>query len=483
MKTFAILVVACIAAAQADPVEQMKSLEKKCATALKCLKTLKLTKEQMTALLPICGKIREGMADYNRKRLAILQEQEVAFSEFKLQDITNMGFTKDVEKRTSQASAKEKSLNEEYLKMMDTIDAEICKVLTSEQAAILNPPSKPEENKLKQELKQLEGKEKKASGITAFFTDCYLPELFGKVTGVRTEVVEACGCSTSEARVKELRRDINLLNLINGMNFSPEQIKVVIASAPEQAEYSDTGIDAYTELLRIALVKLESGIVPSDKEIKQTNSARYSVQRPPKKKADTAAVYACLSDAQKQTLFDYKSCLIPPKNLKDPVRVGQAHDDSAAVKQLERIRKIPAAKYDAATVIGDFAKGLELSEEAKSKMFSDGPAFLEKVRALTSEEFQIQSSDIAKEATAIFNRKEYLEAELKKLADREKVIKIKIAGTLLNPAAIPILDIRLKQLTEVQNGELANLDAIAPAESCERQGGCAIPENKSKRKK
>ena len=51
-----------------------------------------------------------------------------------------------------------------------------------------------------------------------------------------------------------------------------------------------------------------------------------------------------LNDSQKVIVEHYKSCIIPPKNEINPLRVGQSSDDGHK-KQLERVRKMSEEQY------------------------------------------------------------------------------------------------------------------------------------------
>lgn len=59
-------------------------------------------------------------------------------------------------------------------------------------------------------------------------------------------------------------------------------------------------------------------------------------------------VDALLTDAQKQIMQDFACCLIPPAELSDPVRAGQAEASEGALQLLRRARTVPASNWDMA---------------------------------------------------------------------------------------------------------------------------------------
>lgn len=53
-----------------------------------------------------------------------------------------------------------------------------------------------------------------------------------------------------------------------------------------------------------------------------------------------------LTENQLCIIDDFKPCLIPPKDLRDPARVGQAQGDATgAMYMLERLRRVPSGRY------------------------------------------------------------------------------------------------------------------------------------------
>ena len=114
--------------------------------------------------------------------------------------------------------------------------------------------------------------------------------------------------------IRTLGREINHWNLVNGMHFSCEQLEKLAYLAEEAERLKTTRRkgrpkdrlhpDAFNE----ELVRLEF------------------------------AAEAVLRPGQLEVLNTYQPCLLPPKNLKDPVRVGQATDSTRMSQWLSRAR-------------------------------------------------------------------------------------------------------------------------------------------------
>lgn len=665
-----LVVLAPCLAQQEDPartkMEEMKLLGRKVALAFISIEKLQLSVDQMKLLIPLCAKIQTLQRAYNTNRVKLLDEQEKAFGDFKKEDIQNVGFSKPVEKGAAEAEHKGKMLNKKFYDDVNTVEAEISKVLSQDQLKLLQtidqnldgigefykkvkktlpadqlppggaagkPPQidpknpgnpgdlsaldnqmknakdgkaleefvakvrkmndaefdsekeelvtelvrlkkwditradnemdffrdaiaalrevralpkervgdmaasilnnaapKSKEEKIRKELGDIHKVEYGALGpVGKFFINGYLIELFCKLTGEKappeTDIVETgkkkpsdaecccgknCRCSPcccaadeSEGKVSELRRDINLLNLINGMNFSLHQVLHIKAAAEEAKENKPANFnttvdpnaaDTLIGHLQGVLKILEAGKQLTESQVSNLLAAQKAVaastrtrgvKAQPRKKLDESVecVEHVLFESQKQTLVDYKPCLIPPKNLKDPVRVGQAKDDGPIIKIMERFRKIPKQEYEnnKGRILDRAVEEFQgrfgtLSEEKKANLRGRIADFAERIRKLTNEEFELDKSDLAKEGSTIFDKKGTLEDELAKYDDDEKVLHGKIVAFLLDGSIIPILENRAEQLRLANAGKPIDLDSISPADSCKRQGGCAIKE-------
>ncbi|MDQ7780532.1 MAG: hypothetical protein RDV41_12625, partial [Planctomycetota bacterium] len=153
---------------------------------------------------------------------------------------------------------------------------------------------------------------------------------------------EGCGRDVADQVVatKALNDEMSLLNLINGLYLTEPQIKVIADCAAEAGKARESfvanNIGAVKDF-RASLEELKSVLeknagIPKDLE-ERVNQRETAVL---KVKSDYFArlkelqdrVDSTLSDGQKSVIADFNPCIIPPENLKNPVRVGQASDTS-----------------------------------------------------------------------------------------------------------------------------------------------------------
>ncbi|MBI4564614.1 MAG: hypothetical protein HY716_07985 [Planctomycetes bacterium] len=294
----------------------------------------------------------------------------------------------------------------------------------------------------------------------------------------------------AEARLERLRREINLLNLCNGMYFSKHQMLHIAAAAreagerrkcpePDLAKTSD-----YANTLRIVWWCIDRGVpIPESVTHRMIKLARESRRLKLKKAGEVKDLGECveriLFESQKAVLFDYSACLIPPRDLRDPVRVGQANDRSGQVRFLERVRRIPYGVWE--------ERRERIVEEALSRAEEAGGKFPEKERAECKERlmklltrvrkmeaaaFELEKEDLAKEMDG-FNRMEKLRERLKEMQGEEAIVQGKIRAFLLDPCLGELLAERLDRLKRKEEMKSVNLDDVSPAPSC-KNGGCAV---------
>lgn len=301
-----------------------------------------------------------------------------------------------------------------------------------------------------------------------------------------------------EKGVRDLRCDINLLNLINGINLNTHQMKHVIAAAKTADNESVSPFNAadaeqLMKTLTPIVAKIEQGESLSEKELKALRKARSAyaggdngakARKTREENLNKLAkdVEAILFESQKQVLEDYKPCLIPPKNLKDPVRVGQANDSSQAVNMLKKLRQIPAGTIEEKqdeiieTTIDRIGRhGGKFKEDERAQVRQKLADIIEKTRAMSDVDFELNKEDLAKEL-AFLHKIDYLEEKIKELAGTRDVVAHKITSFFLDPRIIPLLEERIHQVETHTVGDQADLDKISPADKCQA-GQCAIDDN------
>lgn len=298
-------------------------------------------------------------------------------------------------------------------------------------------------------------------------------------------------------KIRELRADINLLNLLNGIHLSTHQMQRVLAAARQAAALRDPRpsperLEAGRRLLaalKEALHLIEAGRpIPNELVVRVLNHGRAFRARPrgrdPRKDTNKLVreLEGLLSDAQKKVLIDYKPCLIPPKNLKDPVRVGQAHDSTAAIRVLKRVRRVPEPLWKRARrkIVDRIVRRSEKAhgsfpKEKRPEVLDEVLKIAEEARALDDADFELRKEELAKRLEFL-NLEESLEKELKEAigATDRGILHQKIRSHLLHPRIAPLLEERMAMLQAAGKPKPTDLDKITPAESCKRQGGCAI---------
>ncbi len=302
---------------------------------------------------------------------------------------------------------------------------------------------------------------------------------------------------TCYREIRELRADINLLNLYNGMHLTVEQIEIILAQARKVARERGPVKEAVPiEELKEELVLLDEvrRKLHAGKDVSTTYRARYdNMMRQRSRsfmKAHThemracveqcaAAVEGALTDSQIEVLATFKPCLIPPKDLKDPVRVGQASDGSRFVPLVEKIRSIPKSRYGAGSekIIEHL---VNLAEKHMGKMRDDDrEAYRQrlrytfhKARSMTEEEFLFNKQELA-DGIEPPDQIGQIKEKLEKMGVPRFAARGQIAQYFLTPRAIPILERRLEQMKRFEREGQVDLDDLKGAKTC-RDGKCAI---------
>jgi hypothetical protein len=197
-----------------------------------------------------------------------------------------------------------------------------------------------------------------------------------------------------------------------------------------------------------------------------------------------------LFKSQKDVLVDYEPCLIPPKSLKNPVRVGQAKDYEAEIRILERMRGVPDGRWkkQGKDLIERLIRGSEKAHgsfprDQRPKVVKTVTKIIERARSLEDFEFELQKNELA-EQLGVLDLKHQLKEELKEAtgATEEDIVLRQIRAFFLDPHWGPLAEQRIAQMKSSPKAGQTDLDKISPAPSCKR-GGCALKEYEEKNKK
>jgi len=244
------------------------------------------------------------------------------------------------------------------------------------------------------------------------------------------------------AEVRELRAEINNWNLINGLHLNESQIRQIVRLYEE-------GLERFKST---PPRRRGRGAPPA-------LAIRASVER---------AVEQVLNPGQRQVLADYKPCLIPPKNLRDPVRIGQASDHSALERWLERGRRLPPDRW--ADHIERFLKTEEehngpLSASERRKRKALLRQTLRQAARMSDVEFALQSDQLA-ERIAPPDRKLVLRKQIDEMA-RRRGLPSRVAAFMLNPRFIDQLRVRGQQMARGPVAQPVDLSRAPQAENCD----------------
>jgi hypothetical protein len=168
-------------------------------------------------------------------------------------------------------------------------------------------------------------------------------------------------------RVKELLREIDILNLLNGLNLSDQQMLSLMAVGLEADRLRAAARKDIEELnvkMEKALRTLHTQIVEKHFTATEGLTALAVCARDFAnarcKACETSAklegelgklekkVRKIVTPAQVEVVNNYASCLIPSKLQKDPTRIGQANENIGKYETLlARIRGTPSNKWEA----------------------------------------------------------------------------------------------------------------------------------------
>lgn len=292
-------------------------------------------------------------------------------------------------------------------------------------------------------------------------------------------------------RLQATKDDISLLNLINGLNLSREQLERLVALAAaarrtvreavtENASLLTEATQAF-EQLRAAL---ESGAVPTPRVERIAGQVDHELgeakERP---EAELARIgrelRAVFTAEQVQVVLEFTPCVIPPKSLRDPVRVGQAHGtDDQVAELLVRARAAAGDEFEAEAPTRIAAH----LRKAAHKLGQVGPeelraeadrlvGILREVRQLPEAEFQVRLAEWVERVRAAGTLVARLgAADQRERAERALHLDRRLADWFLTPRAERLLQRRLATLAAAPTPAATDLDAIRPAESCTQCG-------------
>ncbi|MBI4615285.1 MAG: hypothetical protein HY720_16840 [Planctomycetes bacterium] len=268
--------------------------------------------------------------------------------------------------------------------------------------------------------------------------------------------------------------DPALLPLLDRSRQAPPSLDPTLARRKESIQDLGGSINLYNLMNGLHLSR------PQVKGLLQLNVYRKGVHKGATDPKIDRTLSLLLTDSQENVIRDYQPCLIPPSNLTDPVRVGQAHDSSEASKFLDSVREISDAEYRAAAdaIVEGAIKKAErangpMEPDVRNEVATRLRQAIDRARALDDLDYVFQRSEIVAEIEAA-NRKETVKDEIERLAEElgEKSGPSKAATFLLTDSIVSLLQRRLALMNERKVPCRIDLEKIEGAESC--KDGCAL---------
>jgi hypothetical protein len=308
-----------------------------------------------------------------------------------------------------------------------------------------------------------------------------------RLPDVRTGRTVAANLTAIKREVAGLKHDINLLNLMNGLHLDYRQLKTIQKSAgacgkardnmPRIEETSKKTLAALREVyaalrkgepapasavsrLQPAAVKRGGGYLRARHRDYQEASA-----------GGVEKLLEVLSPEQGEVIRTYESCLIPPKDLRDPVRAGQANDTGALERMLDHLRRLPLDDGDPYVVADRFLSHVESHDgkfpaDERSCVLNLVLGVAYEAQALDEIAYVAQRSELASRLAPV-RRLPTLKEKLEGIVGADVVIKRKIAAFLLDPRMETLAKDRIRRL---KNGTAGKYGEIPKAEVCTKCG-------------
>ncbi len=254
-----------------------------------------------------------------------------------------------------------------------------------------------------------------------------------------------------EKKKSEVREDITILNLVNSLYLTKNQMLALLTKAREaeaKRKAFTSQLEELTGYSEASLKKMRGKLMKNEELPEYLTSEVGSSQKNLHDLRDrheeemlklAKDVSRILNENQLVMVDEYVPCIIPQRSLTHPERVGQADATVGMERLLERIHDMPEALYQqrkegilmgaAARLEKHTHKEVEVEKEKKrlAKIFDEA-------RALSDLEFDLKKAELAQKI---------LPEEKKIKTEKERLRKI--AHFLLSPRIIPVLEEKLSQ--------------------------------------
>ncbi|MHC4067784.1 MAG: hypothetical protein ACYSUI_25220 [Planctomycetota bacterium] len=466
--------------------------------ALDFILAASLTREQARAVLPVYEEACRLYLGAYQTQAELQPEMVETFTAFLEEDRLNQGFGREVERRTARTNGRAKAARDKHTADMIDLEGQVGAVLTANQRGVAErykpgyqalarrlarkaerggvvPPAPKrrvargdrrspladELARAKAELGELNVAIHPRPGVIGrhLLSPAAAKPLYELAELDQPQVIRDAvkcwrhgtrdyprdTCEQDQERITRLRREISNWNLVNGLHLDREQIRGLVRLIHKREH---------------VLERQQS----TDKPLRLTGKELRQARR-----WLGDQVGEVLRPGQAQVLADFKACLIPPKNLKDPVRVGQAKDNSHLANWLGRARTMKGAGRERAVdrlMTGEEERLGPLSRQRRRMLL----AAAQEAAQMSDTEFELSREELVVRIAPADRR-----AELNKQIDELELAlgrPGKIVRLLLNRDMDPVLRLRYRQLGRQPGARRIDLALGPQADNCDQ--GCAL---------
>jgi hypothetical protein len=249
----------------------------------------------------------------------------------------------------------------------------------------------------------------------------------------------------------DLHREIQLLNLINGLELTSEQMRFILEKAEEaQKTRERLKAEADTAELEAVLAEIRDTLMEGQNVSNELRDSFFAARGENKQLIEAynkererlaGEIEELLEGHQLYALEHYVPCIIPPEG--EP-RIGQARG-AKGVAVLERLRDVPDDRFERHKdkVARRLLRELEKRFRRRILIFDRRRELhrildlLEKARSLSNVDFELEKEELVEALLAPYE------------ASRPPVDVTSVIGRhLLDPAIIPLLEEKLAPMEE-----------------------------------
>ncbi|MEW6358191.1 MAG: hypothetical protein AB1696_17795 [Planctomycetota bacterium] len=395
--------------------------------SLQLLTRLDLSAAQKERLRPIAEKVAATVAAHERSVADLLPEALDAYTQYKSQAQKNLGVSKDVIERADDCYRTEIEMKVDLAKELKEMEPTVRAILTPAQLAFVESyspqggrggrPGGPQGGR---------GPGRQDGGQAPPFGESNLAYFLLSPTTLRfvnpqansseQMPLDAPQTAALMGKVEDVKSDARMLNLINGLNLTADQMRQIMSLVQnaKRGRWSN-GVAASLKAERDALLQARQdlltrgGIAPETLDLLRRTATesdrgqfmgRRGAMADPENERLVSEVEKILTAEQRQVLSQFKPCVVPPEDHRDPVRAGQAETDSRMAGFLERMRRAPMDRVERTVgqLVADEEQkmGIRTAEQRQARI-NEILDVIQKARAMSETEFAMNRDRLAQQ--------------------------------------------------------------------------------------